>query len=221
MSNKLQKLAISCYLPLLLILHSLSAHAIDTPASSSTDKIFITLSSMENHTGTFVQTKTLTGLSFPIISQGRFAFGKGLGLYNETNKPLFQASSYSSTGVIEWNDQGKPIEKKSKNPSEQYVSEMLLAFFNGDRNHIEEIFQIENGKVQNSDWELKLTPKKKAIQDYILHITIRGQNHIQGISVQSQNGDKTDIHFSNIVNAENLTAYCQYFPETTHTTCQH
>lgn len=229
MTTKLKKLA-TCCLPLILLFHSLSVQALSEQGQpeniqTSIDEIFSTLSSMENRTGTFVQTKTLTGLSFPIISHGRFAFGKGLGLYNEINKPLFQASSYSANGIIEWDEQGQQLTEISKNPAAQYVSDMLLAFFNGDKKHIREIFHIETGtktgQPQNQQWELILTPNKKAIQEYILRININGENYIQHISVLSQNGDKTDIHFKDVVPAKSLNEFCPFFPNTTHSTCKH
>lgn len=229
MSSKLKVLA-AIYLSLFMLTHSLSAFALSENAqpehtkntNKSIDEIFKILSSMENRTGTFIQTKTLTGLSFPIISHGRFAFGKGLGLYNEINKPLFQASSYSSNGIIEWDEKGKQLNKNSKksnNPAEQYVSDMLLAFFNGDKKHINDIFQIETGQTQNNIWELILTPNKKAIKEYILRIHLRGENHIQHIAIHAQNGDKTDIRFTDALQADKLSEYCQYFPKTTHSTC--
>lgn len=215
-----KKLTLICCLCWLPVLSSLAAQI---PAESDANKtiaqIFLTLSSMQNHSGTFTQTKTLNGLSFPIISQGSFVFAKNRGLYNEINKPLFQALTYSANGIIEWNEKGEQINNNTHNPAEHYVSEMLLAFFNGDQKHINEIFTISSGRDSANStnsiklWQLILTPNNKAMQDYLQQITINGDKHIEKIMVYAKNGDQTEILFTHILPVENLAPYCQYFPD--------
>lgn len=190
-------------------------------AAATLDSIYATLSVQQSHAGSFRQTRTLKGLSFPVVSEGVFFFGNGMGFYSETEKPLYQAVSYSPAGALAWDREGKPVTQNRNNPAGQYVSEMLLAFFQGDRKTIEEIFSVTLEQGGNgAAWQLLLTPRKKAVAEYIREIRIEGEREIRQIAVQASSGDQTLILFSAISAAENPASYCRYFPRASAAHCK-
>ena len=191
-------------------------------SAASLESVFAQISSSAAHSGRFVQTKKLQGLSFPILSEGRFAFVKNLGLYNEVQKPLFQAVSYSANGITEWDKDAQPLIKSSNNMVERHVSEMLLAFFGGDEEHIKTIFSINESTSSESrpGWSLMLKPKQAAMKKYIRQIEIQGEEYIHKITVSSENGDVTEIRFFDLVEINDFTEYCRFFPKASLSACQ-
>ena len=68
--------------------------------------------------------------------------------------------------------------------------------------------------------QLLLTPRKKAVAEYIREIRIDGEREIRQIAVQASSGDQTLILFSAISAAENPASYCRYFPRASAAHCK-
>ncbi len=191
------------------------------------EQAFNQLALLSHQQGKFTQTRNLTGISFPLISSGIFIFIKDLGLYNETQKPLFQAVSFSTSGVIEWNQSEEiTTNKDTKNRADKFVSQLLLAMFNGDKKRLESLFEVqEKTEISRNDkpyWHLSLNPKSILVKEQIDSITVTGTTTIEQIQILTSNGDKTAIQFTAIspLTKQQLKTFCHKFPDNSLPDCQ-
>ena len=207
-----------------LIAFTLLLFSLPSQAQTTTlDNIFKRLQETQQRGGSFIQTRQLQGLSIPISSQGIFFYAKDLGLYNEIRQPIFQAISYSRSGSMAWDINKQIIKTGKKTKTEKKISLLLLRFFEGDRNAINKLFvitlksppQVQGEQTSTAEgWTIQLTPKKKAMKQFMAEIIIQGQQEISDLRFHAANGDKTHIAFSDINNTPNVSAYCFAFPDT-------
>ncbi|HWV16384.1 MAG TPA: outer membrane lipoprotein carrier protein LolA [Cellvibrio sp.] len=146
--------------------------------------------------GQFVQQKKITGIDYPLKSQGQFMFWKGQGLYLATEKPFFNAMTITGSGMIVWQADGTAaLAQEQSGIIQREVNKTLLAFFSADIAAIEQRFNVEWG-FDKEQWQLSLTPKLDVIQKNMRVAIIRGRQFMNELSVIGANGDQTDLSFS-------------------------
>lgn len=171
--------------------------------------------------GQFTQQKKITGIDYPLKTQGQFMFWKGQGLYLVNEKPFFNAMTVTSTGVINWQADGTAtMAQEQSGIIQREVNKTLLAFFSADIAAIEQRFTIEWG-FDKEQWQLSLTPKLDVIQKNMRVAIIRGKQYMNELSVVAANGDQTDITFSAQQQSDQPTqAQCHRFYLPSQNACQ-
>ena len=139
---------------------------------------FITLlPEMKSVSCKFEQTKYLNNVEKPIISSGNFKFIENEGVYFETLKPIKTTISYT-------------------NKDYKQINDIVLAISQKRYSKLNKDFNYFFNKNENS-WELGLKPKPESpANNYIISISIIGNNHIEKMKLQFKNGSSTTICFS-------------------------
>lgn len=164
--------------------------------------------SMQGH---FNQHRQLKGISFTLQSAGQVTYLQDIGIYNETQTPIFQAISFSKSGINEWDEQGQAIAIQ-QNKADQFVSKLLLALFNGDQNELLGLFTMEENP--EAEWQVQLQPRNALIAEHITSIKLKLGKNLESIAIHAANGDKTEINFHNFqpLSTEEAKTFCHKFP---------
>jgi hypothetical protein len=147
--------------------------------------------------GKFTQSKTLSGVSKKLNSEGFFIVDKSKGVVWVTEKPIYQTLKVSDSGIRIGNKGGVLMNLDARSePSVKYINELVLAIFSGDMSALEKLFNY-SGDVTTKDWNLELTPKNTVSLPF-KKITIVGGSAISRISFVSKDGDLTEVIFSDV-----------------------
>ena len=166
-------------------------------ADSLVSKIEGLVSSAPTVRGKFIQSKTLSGVSKKLNSEGFFIVDKSKGIVWITEKPIYQTLKVSDSGIRIGNKSGVLMNLDARSePSVKYINELVLAIFSGDMSALERLFNY-SGDVTAKSWNLELTPKNTA-STFFKKITIAGGSAINRISFISKDGDLTEVIFSDV-----------------------
>ncbi len=170
--------------------------------------------------GKFIQSRQLKNISFELKSSGQVTYLKNIGIYNETQAPIFQAISFSKQGIQEWDKQGNAITTQ-QSKADLFVSKLLLALFNGNQTELVGLFDIIDAESKNSEWQLQLLPRNELIAEHITSIQLKADKSIEEILIRTAQGDKTLIQFSSFQPLDETTAlnFCKKFPESAIAPC--
>lgn len=147
--------------------------------------------------GKFTQSKTLSGVSKKLNSEGFFIVDKSKGIVWITEKPIYQTLKVSDSGIRIGNKSGVLMNLDARSePSIKYINELVLSIFSGDMNALEKLFNY-SGDLTANGWSLELTPKN-AVSTLLKKITIVGSSAISRISLVSKDGDLTEVVFSDV-----------------------
>jgi hypothetical protein len=148
--------------------------------------------------GTFVQTKHLHDMPFPLESRGQFTFNNTHGLHWTIETPIQSQLHITRQGISQIeNDREVMRLDQAQHPAIALVSQIFFAVFAGDWSQLNEHFVIkeELQEASTSTWSLSLTPKSALLQQVTPQIDIRGQQYIQQLTIFEASGDKTHIAF--------------------------
>jgi outer membrane lipoprotein-sorting protein len=147
--------------------------------------------------GKFTQSKTLSGVSKKLNSEGFFIVDKSKGIVWITEKPIYQTLKVSNSGIRIGNKSSVLMNLDARSePSVKYINELVLAIFSGDMSSLERLFNF-SGEVTAKGWNLELTPKN-TVSTLFKKITIVGSSTINRISFISKDGDLTEVIFSDV-----------------------
>jgi len=147
--------------------------------------------------GKFTQSKTLSGVSKKLNSEGFFIVDKSKGVVWITEKPIYQTLKVSNSGIRIGNKSSVLMNLDARSePSVKYINELVLAIFSGDMSALERLFNF-SGEVTAKGWNLELTPKN-TVSTLFKQITIVGSSTINRISFISKDGDLTEVIFSDV-----------------------
>jgi outer membrane lipoprotein-sorting protein len=147
--------------------------------------------------GKFTQSKTLSGVSKKLNSEGFFIVDKSKGVVWITEKPIYQTLKVSNSGIRIGNKSSVLMNLDARSePSVKYINELVLAIFSGDMSALERLFNY-SGEVTAKGWNLELTPKN-TVSTLFKKITIVGSSTINRISFISKDGDLTEVIFSDV-----------------------
>jgi hypothetical protein len=161
------------------------------------NQIGVLVSASPTVRGKFTQSKTLSGVSKKLNSEGFFIVDKSKGVVWVTEKPIYQTLKVSDSGIRIENKGGLLMNLDARSePSVKYINELVLAIFSGDMSALEKLFNY-SGDVTTKDWNLELTPKNTVSLPF-KKITIVGGSAISRISFVSKDGDLTEVIFSDV-----------------------
>jgi outer membrane lipoprotein-sorting protein len=147
--------------------------------------------------GKFTQSKTLSGVSKKLNSEGFFIVDRSRGVVWITEKPIYQTLKVSDSGIRIGNKSGVLMNLDARSePSVKYINELVLAIFSGDMSALEKLFNY-SGEVTAKGWNLELT-HKNTVSTLFKKITIVGSSTINRISFISKDGDLTEVIFSDV-----------------------
>lgn len=184
-----------------LVIIAISGNAIANPLLSQIETL---IGSAQTVRGKFVQTKSLSGISKRLTSEGSFIIDKGQGVLWITEKPIYQKLKVTSAGIKVENKNGTLMSLDARSePSVKYINELILAIFSGDMATLERIFAY-SGDISAKGWSLDLAPKSASLAPF-KKIAISGTSVINRILFVSREGDTTEVIFTDIRPAAGLS----------------
>lgn len=179
----------------------IASNAIANPLLSQVE---VLIGSSQTVRGKFAQTKSLSGISKRLTSEGNFIIDKGQGVLWITEKPIYQKLKVTNSGIKVENKHGTLMSLDARSePSVKYINELILAIFSGDMITLERLFTY-SGDISVKGWFLELTPKSASLAPF-KKITVSGAVAINRIVFVSREGDTTEVVFADIRPAASLS----------------
>lgn len=143
----------------------------------------------------FVQLKTVTGLSRPLRSTGEVLVLPTQGVLYLLQKPL--AARYGigrDKLVLEEAGQQKLLQANEA-PWLRTLGRLLHSLLAGELTALEQDFQCQLSQTE-SGWQLRLTPRGEPLALALTEVQLRGGNTVQQVIIRDRNGDQTELQFS-------------------------
>lgn len=185
--------AIACAMLMLLA----GAHAAE-PVSPLSGQIQSMLAKPSALCGRFDQTKLLTGMKKPLLSNGRFCVVQGKGVLWRTLQPFASSLLLTRDEIV--NYQGDRVAMRlsaDKEPTVRTINSVLFSLLGGDLGQLDTLFDIK-GNVSSSGWHVDLTARSPALAKAIGAISLDGATYVNAIRMNEASGDQTTIVFSSI-----------------------
>lgn len=148
----------------------------------------------------FVLQKTVTALNIPFEASGKMIFDRHLGLWWQQTDPFQQTIKANQNRItLAIGDQPAQSFTAAMEPQLFQLSKLVNAVFNGDIKTLEDNFTLALSQIDDSNWQLQLTPKTASLKKLARQITISGDQFIQKIEVNEPQNGKTNIYFANHV----------------------
>ncbi|HEV2613444.1 MAG TPA: outer membrane lipoprotein carrier protein LolA [Gammaproteobacteria bacterium] len=150
--------------------------------------------------GNFNQTKTLIGISKPLLSNGTFCVNAKTGVVWKTLHPFPNTVKLTRDDItqIQGNQTVMQLSAQQE-PVVKMINSVLFSLLAGDFSQLDKTF-ILNGNIKNNTWHVSLVARDKALAKVIGNITLDGNTHVNKVMIHESNGDQTLITFSDIKN---------------------
>lgn len=157
--------------------------------------------SLSTHTlvrGQFQQNLKIPGLKPGQKTTGQFVYSQGQGIIWKVEKPTPLTLTISAQGVrqLQQDQTLKALDQHAKTFSPTF-SEGFLTLFRGDFAALENRFDFSLFQ-EKAFWQLALRPRSKSVQKHLARMVLKGNDHLQGITLFSGNKYETQIEFSKV-----------------------
>lgn len=175
----------------LLALNSLTARAGISQQVSARLTPFTTLH------GTFVEEKSVAGLTKPLRSVGRLVYHKQRGLLWLVDKPVQSETVMTSTTLVQ-RVRGRVTTRLdvAAQPSMQIISRLFVAALTGDWAALDKDFEFR-GTLEPHAWVLVLTPKGGLFAKFARKLEISGNTSVEKVVLFELTGDTSSTVFEN------------------------
>jgi len=182
---------------LCLSLASAAAHA-----SAPVERISAMLAKPSAMCGRFDQTKQLTGMKKPLLSNGRFCVVAGKGVLWRTLKPFPNTLRLTRDEIVHFQGERVAMRLDAKQePTVRMINSVLFSLLSGELSQLETLFEVD-GSVDSASWKVALKARQPALAKAIGAIALDGGAYVKNIQINEASGDRTAIVFSDIKTGE-------------------
>lgn len=185
-----------------IVLPFAAARAEDTRPSAESDVDASRLAEFSQHFAAkefqrfdFVQTKKLTVLSRPLVTEGEMVFARDQGLIWRTTRPVESTLVMSSDGIFKRSGTANEKIDTGKAPLVESTSRIFLSLFKGDFSALEGIFHLRLFGTATSTWRIELSPRNTQVAKYLKSIILRGTERVEELEINEMNGDTALVVF--------------------------
>lgn len=179
---------------LVLLLATLNARA-DNPVLVQIQSMLAKPSTL---CGRFDQTKQLSGMKKPLLSNGRFCVVSGKGVVWRTLAPFPSALRLTRDEIVNYSGDHVAMRLDAKQePTVRMINSVLFSLLAGDFGQLDTLFVVD-GKVSANSWHVALTAKQPGLAKAIGAISLDGAAYVSTIHMDEASGDRTTIEFSAI-----------------------
>ncbi|HXV50086.1 MAG TPA: outer membrane lipoprotein carrier protein LolA [Candidatus Binatia bacterium] len=148
--------------------------------------------------GRFDQSKQITGLKKPLVSNGRFCVVADKGVLWRTLEPVSTTVRLTSDEIVHLQGDRVTMRLGAKpEPAARMISDVLSGLLAGDFRKIEELFEVD-GAVQDRSWKVTLRAREPNLAKAISTIALEGGAYVHNITISEAGGDRSRIVFSEI-----------------------
>lgn len=145
----------------------------------------------------FEQQKQISGLTTPLLSRGQMILDRQRGLWWQQTQPFRQTLKLNQTRMeLQMAGQSPQIITRETQPQLFQFNQLLTAIFNADTATLMENFSLHFSQSQSTQWQLELTPTVEPLTKIFKQIRVSGEQFLQRIELDDQQGDKTILRFS-------------------------
>lgn len=156
------------------------------------DDVCASLTKYAVTTGNFVQKKTSASLKKPLTSSGTFIISREGILWN-TKKPYASQMAVTESKIIQTLPSGKKtVMDGSSNEIFKTVSKTVSSLFSGNKNSIEQNFNIVKFEATSSAWSLVLEPKDSTIAQVLKQVSVEGERKKSSAEFSKMNISQSD-----------------------------
>ena len=154
--------------------------------------------------GHFGQSKQLTGLKKPMISNGRFCVVADKGVLWRTLQPFPNTVRLTRDEIVHLRGDRVAMRLDAKQePAVRMINSVLFALLAGDLGQIEKLFDVD-GAIHDNSWRVTLKAREPALARAISSVALEGGAHVANITISEASGDRTSIVFSKIQTGEGV-----------------
>ena len=148
--------------------------------------------------GRFDQSKQLTGLKKPLVSNGRFCVVADRGVLWRTLHPLPITVRLTRDEIVYLREDRvvRRLDAKQE-PAVRMIGDLLAALLAGDLGQIEELFEFD-GTIDDHSWKVTLKAREPNLAKAISNVALEGGAYVKDITISEAGGDRTRIVFSEI-----------------------
>ena len=152
--------------------------------------------------GSFRQTKTVSGSTRTFVSTGRIQIVSGYGIVWYTEKPYASVLAVGKDVLIQKIRDGQPTHlDMAQNPVYTQIATTLECVFSADFSVMGETFRtwISGG---GTSWSLRLEPRDKAVSSFIGSLVLNGSDTFDSLTLNETTGDTITYEFSDMESRE-------------------
>lgn len=145
----------------------------------------------------FVQTKTVTILKKPLISNGYLLITDNNQVVWQTQEPIKSTLLIGQQSLRQFNKNDQPVMSPANNNQKmsQLISSTFMAILAGDFEKLDSHFSVALDCTETR-WSIELEASSNDMKPIITNINISGQNHIELLSFTEASGDSTQLVLS-------------------------
>jgi hypothetical protein len=148
--------------------------------------------------GHFDQSKQLTGLKKPMVSNGRFCVVADKGVLWRTLQPFPNTVRLTRDEIVHLQGDRVAMRLDAKQePAVRMINSVLFALLAGDLGQIEQWFEVDGG-IHDNSWSVTLKAREPSLAKAISSVALDGGAHVKNITISEASGDRTSIVFSKI-----------------------
>jgi outer membrane lipoprotein-sorting protein len=187
---------------MLLIVCCVISSALVTTGSQADDKnplvaqIQAMLAKPTTLCGRFDQTKQLSGMKKPLLSNGRFCVVNGKGVVWRTLQPFPSVLRLTRDEIV--NYQGDKVAMRldaNQEPAVRMINNVMFSLLGGDLSQLDTLFVVD-GKATATNWHATLTARQPGLAKAIGAVSLDGAAYVNTIHMDEASGDHTTIVFS-------------------------
>jgi Outer membrane lipoprotein carrier protein LolA-like len=148
--------------------------------------------------GHFDQSKQLTGLKKPMVSNGRFCVVADRGVLWRTLQPFPNTVRLTRDEIVQLQGDRVAMRLDAKQePAVRMINSVLFALLAGDLGQIEKWFLVDGG-IHDNGWRVTLKAREPALAKAVSSVALDGDSYVKNITISETSGDLTRIVFSKI-----------------------
>ena len=152
----------------------------------------------------FTQTRENPALAQAQLSQGQLVFVAGHGMLWQVTQPYRETLALTGSRTARIDDKGQLQVVRGGDRGVSQVSQMLQSMLAGKPEDALRQFDVAT-RGTAAQWTLRFTPRQARMAGVLRAIDLNGDQFLQGIHIEMQNGESTQIRFSGTRDAGTLS----------------
>jgi len=178
--------------------------AIAAQAAAPIAQIQATLAKPAVMCGRFDQSKQLSGIKKPLLSNGRFCVASGKGILWQTLQPFPSTLRITREAIVQMQNGRVAMRLDAQQePVVKMINNVLFALLAGDLSQLDKLFELD-GSLKNGNWQVALKAREPGLAQAIGDIRLDGGAYVNKVTMQEASGDHTEIVFSNIKSGDGV-----------------
>lgn len=153
----------------------------------------------------FEQTRQLKDMQLNLQSRGELVLAQQKGLIWQQTTPFPQTMVMTEKQIYQSVLGNVQIISATEQPQLFHFTQLIRDVLQGQWQRLNQYFQMEEISTKNSQWQVALSPTQAPFQSIFKHIILTGDTRIQSVLIQDQQGDSTNLYFTNCKALKSLT----------------